>query len=230
MTTFTAQELPNRAIERRSVEAAIWGMPLVNVDAMRQAYFRAGAGYNDCIFWSNPNTWMNQTTTPNHSTSYVMFFINLKAGPVVVDVPAAAEQALYGTIINVWNEPLLNLGNTGYDNGKGANTYSYHPISTVRSPTGTSLYPVRPTTPTACCASSSRPRVPRTGVGASSTCTPCGSTRWPTARHPKRLRSPPTPTHRMVRCSWTSMTGRWWWNWSQSALGRRHGIARPRCR
>jgi hypothetical protein len=27
-------------------------MPLVNVDAMRQAYFRAGAKYNDVIFWS----------------------------------------------------------------------------------------------------------------------------------------------------------------------------------
>jgi len=95
-------------------------MPLVNVDAMRQAYFRAGAAYNDCIFWSNPNTWMNQTTTPNHSTSYVMFFMSLNDGPVVVDIPAATEQALYGTIINVWNEPLLNIGNTGYDKGAGA--------------------------------------------------------------------------------------------------------------
>jgi hypothetical protein len=40
-------------LERRAVEAAIWGMPLVNVDAMRQPYFRAGAKYNDVIFWSN---------------------------------------------------------------------------------------------------------------------------------------------------------------------------------
>jgi hypothetical protein len=95
-------------------------MPLVNVDYMRQAYFRAGAKYNDCIFWSNPNTWMNQTTTPNHSTSYVMFFMNLKDGPVVVDIPAATEQALYGTLITSWNEPLINVGNTGHDKGKGA--------------------------------------------------------------------------------------------------------------
>ena len=28
--------------ERRAVEAAIWGMPAVSVDAMRQAYFRDG--------------------------------------------------------------------------------------------------------------------------------------------------------------------------------------------
>ncbi|HEV2566565.1 MAG TPA: DUF1254 domain-containing protein [Microvirga sp.] len=118
--SWTPSELTARAIERRAVEAAIWGMPLVNVDAMKQAYFRAGAKYNDVIFWSNPNTWMNQTTTPNHSTSYVMFFLNLKDGPVVVDIPAATEQALYGTLINAWNEPQINVGNTGEDKGKGA--------------------------------------------------------------------------------------------------------------
>jgi hypothetical protein len=28
-------------------------MSLVNVDAMRQPYFRAGPKYNDVIFWSN---------------------------------------------------------------------------------------------------------------------------------------------------------------------------------
>jgi hypothetical protein len=42
------------------VEAAIWGMPLVNFDAMRQAYFRdAGAKYNDVMYWSKPSDWKN---------------------------------------------------------------------------------------------------------------------------------------------------------------------------
>lgn len=117
---YSANELQNRAIHRRAVEAAIWGMPLVNVDSMRQPYFAVGAKYNDGIYWSNPNTWMNQTTTPNHSTSYAMFFMNLKDGPVVVDIPKATERALYGTLINCWNEPLINVGNTGHDKGAGA--------------------------------------------------------------------------------------------------------------
>jgi hypothetical protein len=44
---FSAEDLARRTIERRAVEAAIWGMPLVNTDAMRQAYFRdVGAKYN----------------------------------------------------------------------------------------------------------------------------------------------------------------------------------------
>jgi hypothetical protein len=54
--SLDSRDLVARAVERRAVEAAIWGMPLVNVDAMRQAYFRSGAQYNDVIFWSNPNT------------------------------------------------------------------------------------------------------------------------------------------------------------------------------
>jgi hypothetical protein len=56
-----------------------------NVHADRlEAYFRADASYSDVIFWSNPNTWMNQTTTPNHSTSYVTSFVSLKSGPANV--------------------------------------------------------------------------------------------------------------------------------------------------
>ena len=44
---LTAEELTRRTIERRAVEAAIWGMPMVSVDAIRQAIFRdAGANYN----------------------------------------------------------------------------------------------------------------------------------------------------------------------------------------
>lgn len=117
---YSAPDLARRTIERRAVEAAIWGMPLVNVDAMRQAYFRVGARYNDVIFWSNPNTWMNQTTTPNHSTSYIIAFMNLKDGPVVLDVPPAKREALYGSLINSWNEPQINVGATGYDKGAGA--------------------------------------------------------------------------------------------------------------
>ena len=34
---FSLQELHDRTIERRAVEAAIWGMPLVSFDAMQNA-------------------------------------------------------------------------------------------------------------------------------------------------------------------------------------------------
>jgi hypothetical protein len=118
-------------------------MPLDNFDAMRQAYFRdARAKYNDIMYWSKPSDWKNQTTTPNHSTNYVLFFINLQDGPVVVDIPAAQEEALYGTLINAWTEPLLNVGNTGEDQGKGRSTSCCRPAPRRRRPQGTSPFRV----------------------------------------------------------------------------------------
>jgi len=113
-------DVATRVLEGRALEAALWGMPLVNFDAMRQAYFRnANARYNDIMFWSRPSDWRNQTTTPNHSTLYVMFFVNLKEGPVVVDIPATRQAGLYGTLIDAWTTPMVNVGNKGQDQGKG---------------------------------------------------------------------------------------------------------------
>ncbi|MDN7139850.1 DUF1254 domain-containing protein [Pseudomonas sp. JQ170] len=119
--SLTANQLHTRMLERRAVEAAIWGMPLANFDAMRQAYFRdAGAQYNDIMYWSRPSDWKNQTTTPNHSTLYVMLFVNLKDGPVVVDIPATANAGLYGSLLDAWTIPLINVGSLGQDKGQGA--------------------------------------------------------------------------------------------------------------
>ena len=64
--TLTVEEVNRRALERRAVEAIIWGMPIVSVEAMRQAFFRdAGAHYGDIVFWSRPSDWKFQFTTPN---------------------------------------------------------------------------------------------------------------------------------------------------------------------
>src|SRR5258705_1165393 len=104
-----AQQLPSdllnrRTTERRAVEAAIWGMPLVNTDAMRQAYFRdAGAKYNDILYFSKPPDWKFQVTTPNASTNYVYFNYNLKDGPVVVEIPAAVGAGLLGSMVDAWD-------------------------------------------------------------------------------------------------------------------------------
>jgi hypothetical protein len=108
------------AVQRRAVEAAIWGMPLVGMDAMRQAYFRdAGAQYNDIIYWSKPADWRLQFTTPNASTYYIYFNFNLRDGPVVLDVPAAVGAGLFGSIVDAWQVPVTDVGPAGDDAGKG---------------------------------------------------------------------------------------------------------------
>jgi hypothetical protein len=52
-------------LERRAVDAVVWGMPIVSLDAMRQAYFRDGkAKYGDIVWWPKGNAWKNQSLTP----------------------------------------------------------------------------------------------------------------------------------------------------------------------
>jgi hypothetical protein len=113
-------ELNRQTLEQRAVTAAIWGMPIVSVDAMRQAFFRdAKANYNDVVFWSEPSDWKNQTTTPNASARYVYFNFNTKGGPVVVEIPPAVDAGLFGTLLDAWQVPLADVGPEGEDQGKG---------------------------------------------------------------------------------------------------------------
>jgi hypothetical protein len=119
--TFSPQELSMRTTERRAVDAAIWAMPIVSFDFMRQAFFRdAKAKYNDIMFWSKPGSWKLQCLTPNSSVRYVFSFINTRHdGPVVVEVPATGDAALNGTVIDAWQVPLTDIGIAGEDQGKG---------------------------------------------------------------------------------------------------------------
>ena len=113
-------ELIERTLHRRAVEAAIWGMPIVSYDAMRQACLRdAGAKYNDIVFWSSPADWRLQITTPNASTNYVFIPINTKNGPLVIDIPAAVGAGLFGSINDAWQTPLADIGPHGIDAGNG---------------------------------------------------------------------------------------------------------------
>ena len=116
----SSEDLIKQAIEGRAVDAAIWGMPIVSFDAMRQAFFRdAKAAYGDIMFWSKPGGWKLQCLTPNTSVRYVFSFINSQGGPLVVEIPATANAALNGTIIDAWQVPLTDVGIVGADEGKG---------------------------------------------------------------------------------------------------------------
>jgi len=103
-------------LERRAVDAAIWGMPIVSLDALRQAYFRDGkAKYGDIIWWPKGSAWKNQSLTANTSLRYLYVFFNTKDdGPVVLDLPPAAEGASFlGTIVDTWQVPLTDVGFDG---------------------------------------------------------------------------------------------------------------------
>jgi hypothetical protein len=133
--SLSPEELEDRMIERRAVEAAIWGMPIVSVDAMRQAFLHEGK-YGDILYCSRPADWKFQITTPNASSLYVYFNFNLKDGPVVVDFPAAVGAGLFGTILDAWQVPLADVGPEGDDEGYGGKYLLLPPDHAAEIPLG----------------------------------------------------------------------------------------------
>jgi len=134
---FTPAELARRTLQRRGVEAAIWGMPLVSVDAMRQASLRdAGAKTGDILYLSKPADWRFQATTPNATMLSAYFNFNLADGPVVVDVPASIGAQLSGTFIDAWERPLADAGADGEDQGMGGSYLLLPPGDTPALPDG----------------------------------------------------------------------------------------------
>jgi hypothetical protein len=116
-------DIANERFHRRAVEAAYWGMPAVNLWAMREGFKRdVGAGYNAVTYFSKPMDWKLQVTTPNNSTLYMFSFWNTKNdGPIVVEVPPTTKDVgLFGAVMDMWQRPLLDVGDKGTDRGLGA--------------------------------------------------------------------------------------------------------------
>jgi hypothetical protein len=118
---MSSDELNRRTVQRRAVEAAVWGMPAVNYDLMLQEMLSKTAGkVNQVIYWGRPLDWKNQTLTPDPDTIYFMSFFTLKDGPIVIEVPPAdASGSLNGNLVDVWQRPLEDVGLLGIDRGKG---------------------------------------------------------------------------------------------------------------
>ena len=117
---LTPEQLAKRTVERRAVEAVIWGMPAVNYDLMYQEMLKLGGKPNQIVYWSRLAECKNQTLTPNPDVIYLMPFFNTKdAGPMVLEIPPADDGVINGTIMDAWQVPLEDVGPAGVDKGKG---------------------------------------------------------------------------------------------------------------
>ncbi|WP_457089744.1 DUF1254 domain-containing protein [Microvirga sp. P5_D2] len=142
---LSTEDLGRRIIERRAVEAVIWGMPAVNYDLMLQEMLTKTPGrVNQVIYWGRPLDWRNQTLTPNPDTLYFMAFFDTKdVGPIVIEVPAAdADGSMNANIVNIWQQPLEDAGLLGIDKGKGVKFVMLPPGYADKVPEGyTALQP-----------------------------------------------------------------------------------------
>ena len=117
---LTGDQLTARTIQRRAVEAVIWGIPAVNFELMRQAMVNIGGAPNQVVYWSRPVSWKNQTLTPNPDTIYLMPFFNTKdVGPVVMEMPPADGGTIVGSVDDCWQTAIEDVGPAGVDKGKG---------------------------------------------------------------------------------------------------------------
>lgn len=116
---FSADELARRTVERRAIEAVIWGMPAVNFELLYHSLVKAGGDWNQIVYWSRLPDWKNQTLTPNPDTIYLFPFYNTADGPIVLEVPPADGGSITGSVDDAWQTAIEDVGPAGVDKGKG---------------------------------------------------------------------------------------------------------------
>jgi hypothetical protein len=135
--TLSAEQLAERSIHRRAVEAVVWGMPAVNYERMLQAALANGAKANQVVYWSRPVNWKDQTLTPNPDTIFLNPFYDTTAGPVVVEIPPAEGDAvIVGSVDDAWQNALEDVGPAGMDQGKGGKFLITPPGYAEKTPDG----------------------------------------------------------------------------------------------
>ena len=101
---------------QRAVQVYLWALPAMNIDAMRQGSEAAfGAGNHILPVWKDRLNTKTKVTTPNSDVVYAMSYLDLKNGPVVVEVPPK----LQGMFDDFWHRPICDVGFVGPDKGVG---------------------------------------------------------------------------------------------------------------
>ncbi len=99
----------------RATDAFLTGMPAASVYAMLEGMKQAGAAPGDLVLFENLMDARTLFLTPQTTTPYALAEIDLKHGPVVVEVPPM----VLGGVDNAFFLHVSDVGVTGPDQGKG---------------------------------------------------------------------------------------------------------------
>jgi len=99
----------------RGVEAFLSGMPAASIYAMLEGLKQAGLEPGDLAVWADLLDARGLLLTAQSTTPYAFAEIDLKNGPVVVEVPPA----VLGTLDDAYFRFITDVGLTGPDRGKG---------------------------------------------------------------------------------------------------------------
>jgi len=114
----TAMALYDEMDFQRATQAYLWALPAVGFKALYEAQSKTlGAANGDIMFYRDLKDKAGMLT-PNITTLYAFSFWDLaRQGPMVVDVP---EGLTAGGVMDIWQQPITDMGQTGPDKGKGA--------------------------------------------------------------------------------------------------------------
>ena len=136
-------DIDYKIMVQRATQAAIWGMPAAGMIDFEKATKRdLGGDVNDVVYVSKPFASRHGFLTANDVTPYAWGSLSTEKGPLVVVVPPANDKVGYfGTIVDAWDVPLIDVGTTGFDKGKGAKYLILPPGHKGETPKG--YVPVR---------------------------------------------------------------------------------------
>jgi hypothetical protein len=113
----TAERLFDEMDFQRATQAFIWALPAVGFHGLHLAHKNTfGAKDGDIVLYDSLKDKAGMLT-PNITTLYIMSFWNLaEQGPIVVEVPPGA---VAGGVLDIWQRPVTDVGQTGPDRGGG---------------------------------------------------------------------------------------------------------------
>jgi hypothetical protein len=116
-TRATAERLYNELDFQRATQAYLWALPAVGFKALYDAQAKTfGARNGDVVLYQTLKDKAGMLT-PNITTLYAFSFWDLaRQGPLVVEVPAGATA---GGVLDIWQQPITDMGQTGPDKGAG---------------------------------------------------------------------------------------------------------------
>ena len=116
-TSETVEKIYDDIDFQRACQAYLWALPLMAMYQWQQEQrTKFGAGNLDYVDYLTFRDKLGLLTA-NATTPYVMAFPNMeKTGPLVIEVPPGA---VAGGIVDFWQRPLTDCGQTGPDKGAG---------------------------------------------------------------------------------------------------------------
>jgi hypothetical protein len=136
-TAESSDRLFDELAFQRAVQVYLWALPAMNIDAMRQGSEAAfGAGNHILPVWKDRLNTRTKVTTPNSDVVYAMSYLDLKDGPVVVEVPPK----LQGMFDDFWHRPIADVGYVGPDKGEGGKYLLLPPDYKGEEPKGYFIY------------------------------------------------------------------------------------------